>query len=121
MILTNNILIKDNHINQWVDGDQGDVLYSARDLVHKGHKLITSPLAASGRMYYSPVRTIVLTDDSGDIDLDSVNAVESAIIKYTTALGKHTVDYRNLVDYQIIDNELLTEALKEIERLGIKL
>ncbi|MFB0918464.1 MAG: GrdX family protein, partial [Clostridiaceae bacterium] len=96
MILTNNMIIKDKYNNSWVEGDQKTVLYKARDLIHKGHRLITSPLAASGRMHYSPVRTIILSDEPGEVDLMSIEAIESGILKLETALGRHTVDHRNL-------------------------
>lgn len=121
MILTNNKIIKEKYNNSWVEGDQRSVLYKARDLIHKGHKLITSPLAASGRMHYSPIRTIILSEEPGDIDLMSVEAIESGIIKLETALGRHSVDHRNFEDYQIIDFELFEGALKEIERFTLKI
>ena len=64
MILTNNLKLREHPATVWVDGDQSDVLITARNLIHKGHRLLTSPLAASGRMHFSPVRSIVLTDET---------------------------------------------------------
>lgn len=117
MILTNNIKLKDHENAVWVDGDQGDVLVSARDLIHKGHRLLTSPLAASGRMHFSPVRSIVLTDDTCENDPTSVVAIENGINQYKTTISKHAVDHRNKSGYEIIDYELLIQALNEINEL----
>lgn len=117
MILTNNILLRDHPETRWVKGDQMAVLRKARDLIHLGHDLLTSPLAASGRMHFSPVRSILLTDTPGTNAEESLFAIENSLIMLETALATHTVDYKNQADYEFIDNELLTQALSEIDEL----
>ncbi len=121
MILTNNSKLREHSdAVVWVNGDQGDVLVTARDLIHKGHKLLTSPLAASGRMHFSPVRSIVLSDNPEKQDAASVLAIENGINQYKTTISKHAVDHRNLAGYEIIDYELLTQALNEINELDAR-
>lgn len=118
MILTNNPEIEEKNIIR-VTGDQVEVLEKCRDMIHKGHRLITSPLAASGRMHYSPYRTIVISDDAGELDEKSVEYIESSLMKLKNALSLHEVDHRNSKDYGVIDKVLFENALKEIERFGI--
>ena len=117
MILTNNMKLREHPETVWVDGDQSDVLVTARDLIHKGHRLLTSPLAASGRMHFSPVRSIVLTDETTANDEASILAIENGITQHQTTISMHAVDYRNLGGYEIIDYELLKQALNEIDEL----
>ncbi len=117
MILTNNSKLRDHPEANWVEGEQMDVLLTARNLIQKGHKLLTSPLAASGRMHFSPVRSIIVSDETGAADPESVMLIEDGLTMLTTALSKHVVDHRNLEGYEVIDHELLTVALREIDEL----
>lgn len=120
MILTNNSMLRDHPDTNWVEGDQGDVLRRARDLIHKGHRLLTSPLAASGRMHFSPVRSLVLSDAPEESGQQSILTIENGISLYETAVSRHTLDYKNKADYEFIDNELLTQALYEIKELDAR-
>ncbi|KAF5060945.1 hypothetical protein SDC9_176499 [bioreactor metagenome] len=120
MILTNNILLREQNTVLWVEGDQVDVLKKARDLIHRGHRLLTSPLAASGRMHFSPVRSILLTDEAEQPEEDSILAIENSLQLLETSLAVHRVDYKNKDDYGFIDNELLTQALNEINELDAR-
>ncbi|UUM10819.1 GrdX family protein [Clostridiaceae bacterium HFYG-1003] len=120
MILTNNILLREQNTVLWVEGDQVDVLKKARDLIHRGHRLLTSPLAASGRMHFSPVRSILLTDEAEQPEEDSILAIENSLQLLETSLAVHRVDYKNKDDYGFIDNELLTQALNEINELNAR-
>lgn len=117
MILTNNSMVDESLNRIMIEGDQLDVLKTARDLVHKGHHLLTSPLAASGRMHFSPVRSILLSDEPSEDNTESLLAIENSLILLETSLASHTVDYKNKEDYEFIDNELLTVALNEINEL----
>ncbi len=120
MILTNNSKLRDHPEAHWVEGEQNDVLLKARDLIQKGHKLLTSPLAASGRMHFSPVRSIIVSDETGAADPESVMLIEDGLAMLKTALSKHVVDHRNLEGYEVIDYELLTVALNEIDELDAR-
>lgn len=121
MILTNNLKLRDHPETAWVNGEQSDVLLAARDLIHKGHRLLTSPLAASGRMHFSPVRSIVLSDEASPTnDTASVLAIENGINQHKTTISVHAVDHRNISGYEIIDYELLIQALNEINELDAR-
>lgn len=120
MILTNNSMFGDDPDVVRIEGDQLAVLKKARDMIHKGHHLLTSPLAASGRMHFSPVRSILISDEPGGDNQESLLAIENSLILLETSLATHTVDYKNLKDYEFIDNELLTQALYEIKELSAR-
>lgn len=115
MILTNNEKLRDHPEVYWVEGEQREVLLKAKDLIQKGHKLLTSPLAASGRMHFSPVRSLIVSDEATTTDPESVILIENGLELLSKALLKHVVDHRNLKGYEIIDYELLTVALNEID------
>lgn len=120
MILTNNKKIGEKNDLVFVDGHQMEVLMEARNYLHKGHMLISSPLAASGRMHFSPVRSLILSDEKYEaLHSDGIGILENAILNLSKFLLKHGVDEKNRDDYEVIDKELLEEALKEIKRLNI--
>lgn len=113
MILTNNPLVCHSQQAVVVSGSQKDVLLYARDLIHRGHRLLTAPLAASGRMHFSPVRSLLISDHPRDVEDRSVISIENSLQLLETALSKHSVDTVHRKDYEIIDNELLITALNE--------
>ena len=64
---------------QFVDGGHVEVLKTVRDLVHKGHKLLTHPLAGSVKPNETPFRSVALAEDPGMVDLDSLELIEGAL------------------------------------------
>lgn len=99
---------------EWVEGDFYDVLIEARDYIHIGYRPITHPLPASGRMFLSPIRTLIITKEEQE---HSIEIIEDAIEKYLRTLGKRLPDERNREDYAKIDLELFRWAVEELEML----
>lgn len=97
----------------FVDGNFLDVLVKVRDLIHMGHKLISHPLGASIRIMFSPVRSILLSDEKYDADILFMEVIESSIDKYKATMENRNIDFRNKDDYEFIDIELLKSALDE--------
>ncbi len=64
---------------QFVDGGHVDVLKTVRDLVHKGHKLLTHPLAGSVKPNETPFRSVALTEETGSVDMESLELIEGAL------------------------------------------
>ncbi len=115
IVVTNNKTIEKHDVEIiTVDGEFRDVLVRARDLIHAGHKLLVSPLPASIRMFYSPVRSVVISQKTGEMDLESVSMIENAINLYDKSMGVRNVDYANQKDYEVLDKELLQSALAEL-------
>ncbi len=119
-IITNNELIKTSYSHCiFVDGSFREVLIKCRDLIHKGYKLETSPLPASIRMLFSPVRTIILIDTVSNNE-SSTRFIEQAIQKYDITMGIREPDISNINDYMLLDLNLITNAIKEIPNFNIK-
>lgn len=97
----------------FVDGNFLDVLVKVRDLVHMGHKLISHPLGASIRIMFSPVRSILLSDEKYEPDILSMEVIESSTEKYKATMQNRNIDFRNKKDYEFIDIELLKSAINE--------
>ena len=114
ILVTNNNLLKEKENKKmFINGTALDVLLASRNLIHKGHRLISSPIGASIRMIMSPVRTIVLESKPSSIDEYSLKTIEAAIEKHTLITANRGEDNLNADDYKIIDLELLSNALKE--------
>lgn len=110
VIVTNNSYVineYDNTIN--IDGEYLDVLYKVRDLTHLGYSLVTHPLAASIRMFYSPVRSVVMKKGFSE---RSIEIIENSIEKYINTMGVRNPDYRNGEDYCTLDAVLLKEGIE---------
>lgn len=110
IIVTNNdsvISEYQNTIN--VDGDYLDVLYKVRDLTHLGYSLVTHPLNASIRMFYSPFRSIALRKGFSE---RSIEVIENSIETYINTMGVRRPDYQNGEDYKFLDAILLKEGVE---------
>lgn len=93
-----------------------DILYNARDLIHKGHKLLTHPIVSGIKPNETPYKTIVLSDKEDTIDLESLELIENSI-----NLSKNFLDKarRHLTpsireDFELIDYKLIKEAIENI-------
>ncbi|MDK7187286.1 GrdX family protein [Facklamia hominis] len=112
MIVTNNPSVQEKYdVIQEVEGDFRDVLVAVRDLIHLGWRPLTHPLPASIRMMYSPVRSVVVTEESHD---QSYEIIDQAMDLYDRTMGQRKPDYVNLEDYRLLDLELLTASLEDL-------
>ncbi len=119
-IITNNRLVNKNYKNTiFVYGDFRDVLIKTRDYLHRGYKLETSPLPASIRMLFSPIRTIIISDNVPKTE-DSILILEQSIEKYDITMGKRKPDYHNEEDYVLLDFNLMKIAIKELPNFTIQ-
>ena len=94
-----------------------DVLLQVRDAVHNGAHLLTHPLAGSVKPGESPYRSVAVTKQSGELDMRSLEIIESAIDRLRT-LTEHR-EVRNypqkvLEDFELIDYNLLLTGLEAI-------
>ncbi|MDO5755460.1 MAG: GrdX family protein [Tissierellia bacterium] len=114
-IITNNPLAKDVEKEIiLVDGSFREVLTTVRDLIHKGHRLLTHPLPASSRMFLSPVRSVVISKETKDLDEFSATMISESIELYDKHLGNRYIDEEHRKDYEQIDLDLLHSALDEL-------
>lgn len=79
-ILTNNLKAKKHYPEaRYMEGEFMDVINAARDLIHKGHKLISHPLTGSVKPKETKYKSILMTADAGAIDMQSLELIENAI------------------------------------------
>lgn len=111
VIVTNNDRVLSEYENTIkVDGDYLDVLHKVRDLTHLGYSLVTHPLAASIRMFYSPFRSVALRKGFSE---KSIEVIENSIETYNNTMGVRRPDYENGDDYKLLDVVLLKEGLEK--------
>ncbi len=123
LIITNNSLVYDKYDKSikmdYLEGGYMDVLYSARDRIHKGSKLLTHPLMGSVKPNETPYRTIIIDETEGDLDFDSLTIIEGSI---NTAkkfpLLNTQLNERIRYDFQTIDLKLIESALLSLEVIG---
>ncbi|NLV21327.1 MAG: hypothetical protein GXY49_05015 [Syntrophomonadaceae bacterium] len=117
LIITNNPIV--NNIADaeiyFVDGNQRQVLYQVLNKIAGGHNLLSHPLAGSIKPEDNPYRSVVLTSSTSEVDLSTLGMLEYCLEKVENGVTKdrhiiHQLDR----DFQIIDKELLDNALQSL-------
>lgn len=119
-VLTNNSLVREKYSGDlditFIDGQYIDVLKSARDMVHKGLKLITHPLMGSIKPNETPYRSIIISEGAS-LDVESLTIIESSIFAAEKFLRNSRVPVWNekvLDDFRFVDLRLFESALESI-------
>lgn len=121
-IVTNNNLVTNEYesktrIIYLADNSYLQVLYFVRDMVHKGHKLITHPLAGSLKPNETPFRSIVLNSKIDSLDFESLSIIEASIEsaeKFINGKAMPRWTEKILQDFRLIDNSLIRNALENM-------
>jgi hypothetical protein len=123
-ILTNNSLVSEKYGKNlditFLDGYYIDVLRKARDLVHKGSKLITHPLMGSVKPNETPFRSIIISEGTV-LDIESLAIIESSMAVAEKFQRDNKVPDWNekvLGDFRYVDLRLFESALESIEKGG---
>ncbi len=99
-----------------LDGQYIDVLKSARDMVHKGSKLVTHPLMGSIKPNETPYRSIILSEGT-TLDVESLTIIENSISTTEKFQRDNKVLRWNedvLEDFRFVDLKLFESALDSI-------
>ena len=122
IILTNNPDVAQTFQDRnvlWVEGSYRDVLIEARDLIHQGRRLLTHPLMGSLKPNETPYRSVAVSSEQGDLDVDSLLLIENAIETFDKFAqvtrpdrGVNTPE-RMLADFRMIDLSLIESALED--------
>lgn len=119
VIVSNNKLVKENLSSRFeivfVEGTLLKTLEMARDLIHKGYRLLTHPLSGSIKPNHTPFKTIALEKREGSIDIDSLLIMEESISRTVSLLKDRPVpDWPEKImeDFRVIDYDLIRNALK---------
>jgi len=121
LIITNNPIVKniDNAEICFVKGDQRQVLYQVLNKVAGGHTLLSHPLAGSIKTEDNPYRSVVLSTSITEADLSTLNMLEYCLGKVESGVrdGMQSRQLDQLArDFQMIDKELLDNALQSLIR-----
>jgi hypothetical protein len=115
IVITNNPSVSLEQGDTYVEGALLDVLLKARDLIHKGHLLVSHPLAGSVKPNETPYKSIVLSKrPRPQVDFESLSIIEGSLATARRMLQERPLpDYpqRVLQDFQLIDRSLLANAL----------
>lgn len=94
-----------------------DVLISARDQIHKNHKLLTHPLHSNIKPTDTLYRSVVISSSPGtSLDLYSLELIETAITAYKTQSHINRCNLWSddiLKDLQLIDYDLIRCAIEK--------
>ena len=116
LLVTNNEKVRAVYENlcllQFVDGGHVEVLKTVRDLVHKGHRLLTHPLAGSVKPNETPYKSVMISQKRGTMDLESLSIIEEAIVTCRKFPVKYDgLPQRVLEDFQLVDLTLIDSAI----------
>ena len=132
MIITNNTLVKEKygdlsvHKNltdlRFLEGQSFlEVLEYVRNHVHKGHTLLTHPLTGSIKPYETPYKSIVISTEAGDMDMDSLSIIESAIEvtqKFMRDYKAKQLKEKHHNDFKVIDLSLIASGIESINQFN---
>ena len=99
----------------FIDSTSKDVLIKVRDYIHKGHRLLTHPLAGSVKPNETPYETVLVSSKSyGEVDLDSLTLIENSMSTLEKFLNIRKIpdwSYEVLEDLKLIDYDLIFNYL----------
>ncbi len=123
VVITNNLKVKqkyDKECNvEFVDGSLMDVLIMVRDRIHEGHKLLTHPLAGSVKPNETPYKSVLISCDKGDLDLDSLLMISSNIETVQKFINiKKPIEWKEkiLADFMEIDLDLINSGIESMQQ-----
>lgn len=117
ILITNNPLAEaefgDNFRVEYHEASMLGILVNIRDRVHRGHQLLTHPLTGSLKPNETPYKSVLISDNPGNIDPRSVQIIEECIL----ALHKFTpghISENCLPDLRAMDLFLIRSALENL-------
>ena len=125
ILVTNNPLVNEHFQGDFrvdfIDTDMLGILSYVRDLVHKGHRLLTHPLSGSVKPNETPYKSVIVKDipDKSDLqtgakihvetDPQSVCIIEECIFT-AQKFPSREIPKQYLNDMQIVDLSLISGA-----------
>ncbi|WP_312811854.1 GrdX family protein [Sedimentibacter sp.] len=117
MIITNNDWVyqkfKDNCNVLFIEGSYRDVLVKVRDKIQEGHELLTHPLSSSLKPNETPYKSIIISENKGTLNFDSVCIIENSIMAYDKFNKNKLINLTDKIieDFKLIDLTVLESAL----------
>lgn len=123
IVITNNSKVKQRYGKEYdiefVDGGLLDVLITVRDRVHEGHELLTHPLTGSVKPNETPYKSVLISYDKGDLDLDSLLMISSNIETAQKFINiKKPIEWKDRVleDFMEIDLDLINSGIESMRQ-----
>lgn len=113
-IITNNPMVADKYpsITKLLKCDVAGVFISVRDVVHMGAVVISHPLSGSIKPNESPFKSVMVSTDTGNLDIDSLRLIEGAeAVLRKMPVKNRKYSERELEDFQVIDLDLMDSAM----------
>jgi len=129
ILVTNNPMVKERFQSgfrvDFIETDVPGILTHTRNLIHKGHRLLTHPLSGSIKPNESLYKSILLSVVSADVsanrqsvtevqpatDVQSVSIIEECILTAQKFPPKN-IPEKYIKDMQIVDLSLISTALE---------
>ncbi|WP_313343509.1 GrdX family protein [Sedimentibacter sp.] len=117
MIITNNDWVyqkfKDSYNVLFIQGSYRDVLIKVRDKIQEGHELLTHPLSSSLKPNETPYKSIIISENKGTLNFESVYIIENSIIAYDKFNKDKLINLTDKIieDFKLIDLTVLESAL----------
>ncbi|NYB75505.1 GrdX family protein [Sedimentibacter hydroxybenzoicus DSM 7310] len=117
MIITNNDWVyqkfKDSCNVLFIKGSYRDVLVKVRDKIQEGHELLTHPLSSSLKPNETPYKSIIISENKGTLNFDSVYIIENSIMSYDKFNKNKLINLTDKIieDFKLIDLTVLESAL----------
>lgn len=118
IIITNNPLVKEKYVDKEVefyDKKYEEILQIVKNKIALGHKILTHPLSGSVKPKETPYKSIMITRDKSELDLESLSIIEKAIAtceKFKERSDKWTP--RVLEDFKLVDFTLIDSAMSSV-------
>lgn len=123
-IITNNPLVKEKFFSlyevEFYDMDYIEILETVRDKVHLGYRLLSHPLAGSIKPNETPYKTIIISKEKGNLDMDSLFHIENAIATTKKFIKNRPTPNWNsvaLFDFQTVDLSLIENVLNNTSNI----
>ncbi len=123
VVITNNPEVKRKYDKEYsvkfIDGSLLDVLIVVRDKIHEGHKLLTHPLAGSVKPNETPYKSVLISYDKEDLDLDSLIMISSSIEtvqKFINIKKPIKWEEKILKDFREIDLDLINSGIESMRQ-----
>jgi len=83
-----------------------EILYTVRNYIHNGHKLITHPLSGSVKPKETPYKSVVISREIGSLCMQSLSIIEESVACYSRFADRH-IPEAALQDFMEIDYSLI--------------
>jgi len=113
ILITNNPLAKSSLeatiTVEYIETDLIGVLTHVRNLVHKGHRLLTHPLSGSIKPNETIYKSVIITGNPSELDMQSVNIIGESILT-AQKFPKRQLTDEYLSDMQMVDLSLISAS-----------